>query len=174
MLRYVCLLALMAVFPTQGFNKLSPVSEKAEIRKVCEQQVNAWRTQDYQAEADSWAHIPAAMKMLTNGTRTNGWEKIGKQYKDNFTMDGQEFEPEFSIELSDFYIRINGKAALAVFDQHQIFANADGTNQLYETLEVRHLEKIDGAWKVVFQLTGPYDQSVEPMPDLSKMDGSEH
>lgn len=158
MLRLTVCALLLALLPTSAFNMFDPASEKAQIRAVCEKQVESWRVQSYQGEADVWAHEPYIMKMLTNGTRTLSWETIGGQYAKDFKETSADFEPDFFTELSDFYIHINGKNAWVVFDQHQIFPNDSGKNELYESLEVRFLEKIDGDWKIVFQLTGPYDQ----------------
>ncbi|MEM7372609.1 MAG: hypothetical protein AAF587_28570 [Bacteroidota bacterium] len=157
MLRFAVCALLFALLPTSAFNMFDPASEKAKIRSICEQQVESWRMRDFQGESDVWAHESYIMKMLTNGTRTFTWETIGGQYAADFKDSASDYEPDFFTELSDFYIHINGKNAWVVFDQHQVFPDEVGKNQLYESLEVRFLEKIEGEWKIVFQLTGPYD-----------------
>lgn len=159
--RFIGFALLLAFLPTTAFNMYDPVSEKAKIRAVCEQQVQSWRLRDYQGEAEVWGHKDYIMKMLTNGTRTVGWDKIGSGYATDFANTPEDFEPDFFTELSDFYIHINGKNAFVVFDQHQVFPDDSGGNDLYESLEVRFLEKLDGKWRIVFQLTGPYDKTGE-------------
>lgn len=161
MYRLLVIGLLFALIPSSAFNMFDPASEKAKIRAICEDQVDAWRMRDFDKEASVWAHEKYIMKMLTNGTRTKGWETIGGAYQRDFQNTPADYEPSFFTELSDFYIHISGKNAWAVFDQHQIFPDDSGDNQLYESLEFRCLEKIDGQWKIVFQLTGPYDKSGE-------------
>ena len=161
MYRLIGFALLLACIPTTGFNMFEPVSEKAKIRAVCEKQVESWRTRDFQGEAEVWAHEKYIMKMLTNGTRSIGWDKIGGAYQKDFANSPEDYAADFFTELSDFYIHINGKNAFVVFDQHQVFEDDEGQNQIYESLEVRFLEKIDGDWRIVFQLTGPYDAGEE-------------
>lgn len=170
MAKYAICALLLALIPTSAFNMFDPASEKAKIRSVCEKQVESWRMQSYEGEAEVWAHESYVMKMLTNGTRTKGWKTIGNQYKVDFEMADDTPQPDFFTELSDFYIHISGKNAWVVFDQHQVFPDDAGQNEIYESLEFRCLEKIEGEWRIVFQLTGPYDKptSVESTPDLSR------
>ena len=136
----------------------APTDNEAIIR-ACRNQVDAWRMQSFEGESDAWAHVPYALKMLTNGTRTIGWKNIGESYRESFGSEGlTRGEPVFTTALSDFYVRVNGNSAWVVFNQHQIFANEDGGQDLYETMEVRGLEKINNEWRIVFQLTGPYSE----------------
>lgn len=146
-------IALLSSTACTSAKKLA--SERTAIRQICEKQVDSWRMQSYEGESQVWAHKGDVLKMLTSGKRDIGWEKIGGDYRKYLT--GMEGEPEFETILSDFYIYVNKKNAWVVFDQHQVFANSMGNEQLYETLEFRCLEKINGEWKITMQLTGPYD-----------------
>ena len=150
------LLSTIALFSSSACSSAKQLaSERTAIRQVCERQVDSWRMQSYEGEAQAWAQKEGVLKMLTNGTRNIGWEKIGGEYR-NY-LKGLEGEPDFETILSDFYIYINKKNAWVVFDQHQVFSNSMGKEQLYETLEFRCLEKINGEWRITMQLTGPYD-----------------
>lgn len=155
------LLPLCAVFLLGACRSVDLVADRHQIIEICQEQVNAWRTQDFQAEREVWAHKPYALKMLTTGSRTVGWDSIGHDYRTAFEASQGE-APSFNTVLSDFYVHVfeDGQSAFAVFDQHQVFETGAG-QQIYETLETRCLEKIDGKWRVVFQLTGPYDQPQE-------------
>lgn len=159
MIRNFTLLLIGASLLATSCKSVDLLADRKQIIEVCHNQVNAWRTQSYEGEAQAWAHKPYALKMLTTGSRTIGWSEIGKQYKTSFSA-AQSSADDFSTVLSDFYIKVSekGKNAWVVFDQHQIFEDADGEQEIYETLEVRCMEKIDGKWRVVFQLTGPYDR----------------
>ncbi len=162
MFRYLILLTLGASLLVTSCRSVDLVAERNQIIQVCHDQVNSWRTQDYEGETRAWAHSPYALKMLTTGTRTIGWESISQQYKTSFAS-SESSQDDFSTVLSDFYIQVADKAknAWVVFDQHQIFEDEDGNQEIYETLEMRCLEKIDGQWRVVFQLTGPYHRPQE-------------
>lgn len=154
------LITALLVTACKGIPSTANVSNDTEaIIRACRFQVDAWRLQSYEAETKAWAHVPYALKMLTNGTRTVGWEAISKSYQESFGNAGTtRGEPTFTTALSDFHVRVNGNAAWVVFHQHQIFDNQTGGQDRYETLEVRSLEKIDDRWQIVFQLTGPYTQ----------------
>lgn len=161
MIRNLFLLLIGASLLTQSCKSVDLVADRREIIKVCNNQVEAWRTQSYEGESEAWAHKPYILKMLTSGTRTIGWDSIGNDYKTSFA-NAESAADEFSTVLSDFYVHVfeDGKSAFVVFDQHQVFETA-GESQIYESLQVRCLEKIEGKWKLVFQLTGPYDQPNE-------------
>lgn len=134
-------------------------NDESEIIRICREQVDAWRAQSLAYEAKVWAQVPYAMKMLTNGTRTVGWQAINDQYKVSFGESGAvRGEPEFSTALSDFHVHVKENSAWVVFHQHQIFDNEAGEQEIYATLEMRCLERIDDQWQIVFQLTGPYSE----------------
>lgn len=134
-------------------------NDESEIIRICREQVDAWRAQSLAYEAKVWAQVPYAMKMLTNGTRTVGWQAINDQYKVSFGESGAvRGEPEFTTAMSDFHVHVKENSAWVVFHQHQIFDNEAGEQEIYATLEMRCLERIDDQWQIVFQLTGPYSE----------------
>ncbi|RMG30086.1 MAG: hypothetical protein D6730_02835, partial [Bacteroidetes bacterium] len=84
MIRNLFLLLLVASLLATGCKSVDLIADRRQIIEVCNNQVEAWRTQSYKGESEVWAHTPYALKMLTTGSRTIGWDSIGHAYKTAF------------------------------------------------------------------------------------------
>jgi len=157
-MKNLALLLLLSCLSCATTKNLDTASERAKIIQVCQKQVDAWRLQSVEQESEVWAHVPYAMQMLTNGTKREGWENLEKNYTQAFANSDISADA-FKTELNDFWVHISGKTAWVIFDQHQIFpSTVANRNDLYESLQLRILEHINGEWRIVLQLTGPYQQ----------------
>ena len=114
------------------------------IKSLIEKETTAFFEIDYETWASSWAHTPYAFWSFADTTDVNsfsGWENINAGFREYF----QTAKPsKAKIQRSWHDIKVFGNGAYARFTQ-QVSDNTVRQPQA----EIRVLEKINGAWKIV-------------------------
>ena len=114
------------------------------IKSLIEKETLAFFEIDYQTWSSSWAHTPYAFWSFADTTDVNsfsGWDGINAGFKEYF-MTAKPSKAK--IERTWHDVKIYGNGAYARFTQ-QVRDNTLRPPQA----EVRVLEKINGAWKIV-------------------------
>jgi hypothetical protein len=135
----VCMLVCLGVSSFAQKN-----NDVEAIKSVIEKETAAFFNIDYQAWADSWTHTPYAFWSFADTTDVNsfsGWDNIKKGFSEYF----QTSKPsKAKIERTWLEVKVYGSAAYARFTQQV----RDNTLRPPQS-EVRVLEKVKGAWKIV-------------------------
>jgi hypothetical protein len=115
-----------------------------EIKSLIEKETTAFFNIDYKTWASSWSQAPYAFWSFADTTDVNsfsGWESIDAGFREYF----QTARPsKAKIERNWLDIKVYGNSAYARFTQ-QVRDNTLRPPQA----EVRFLEKVKGAWKIV-------------------------
>ncbi len=114
------------------------------IKALIEKETKAFFEIDYKTWASSWSQTPYAFWSFADTTDVNsfsGWEKIDAGFRDYFRTSKPS---KAKIERTWMDIKVYGNGAYARFTQ-QVSDNTSRPPQA----EVRILEKVKGAWKIV-------------------------
>jgi hypothetical protein len=134
----ICLLVCMSVVSIAQKNDIEA------IKSLIEKETKAFFEIDYKTWASSWSQTPYAFWSFADTTDVNsfsGWENIDAGFKDYFRTAKPS---KAKIERTWMDIKVYGNGAYARFTQ-QVYDNTSRPPQA----EVRVLEKIKGAWKIV-------------------------
>lgn len=134
----ICILVCSSVSLTAQKNDIEA------IKALIEKETTAFFEIDYDAWASSWSQSPYAFWSFADTTDVNsfsGWENIEAGFKDYFRTSKPS---KAKIERTWMDIKVFGNGAYARFTQ-QVSDNTSRPPQA----EVRVLEKIKGAWKIV-------------------------
>ena len=144
MRKIIFLLALL--YPAMSFaqKKNDPSRDIQAVKAVIEKETKAFFEINQKAWEDSWAHVPYAYWSFADTTDVNyfaGWENIRQGFADYFRTSRPSTA---TIERQWLDVKINGTMAYVRFTQ-RIQDNVRRDHQA----EVRVLEKINGAWKII-------------------------
>lgn len=119
----------------------TPAAEEAAIKKMIEAENAAFDAADYKAYSSHWAKVPYA-SYIFNSEKVVGdelWKRMDEVFANHKPTKNNKTRTNWNI-------RTKGDAAFVTFDQR--IENQD--NQLvWESVEARYMEKINGQWKIV-------------------------
>jgi len=145
------LLLLLVLFTTLAFGQnkkskssASAANDEAVIKSIIENETKAFFEIDEKGWSGYWAHEPYAFWSFADTTDVNsfsGWSAISEGFANYFKTS----KPSTAMITRDWHhIRILGTMAYIRFTQH---VSDDSVRPPQE--EVRVMEKINGAWKIV-------------------------
>lgn len=135
------LIFALALLCCSALPLFSQTSDEAAIKKVCEAETRTWLDGDKAGHAACWQVQPysSVMVSLPDGTFISATGNEISATEDQAMGGGGTFTN------SNYVIRINGNTAWATFDQ----VGADSKGNKMTAKELRILEKVNGAWKIV-------------------------
>ncbi|HEV7348974.1 nuclear transport factor 2 family protein [Telluribacter sp.] len=122
------------------------------IKKVIEDETNAWLQNDGKQMQSCWADLSYAAHTLTDDSG-KAYVVTASEMSDMLLRLSTQKPNEAGMSFSNtrYDIRPNGNAAWVTFEQTFLRPNGDR----YTNLESRYLEKIGGNWKIVHMTTLP-------------------
>jgi hypothetical protein len=127
-----------------GATSIAQKNDIEAIKSLIEKETTAFFEIDYKTWASSWSQTPYAFWSFADTTDVNsfsGWENINKGFMDYFKTAKPS---KAKIERTWMDVKVYGNGAYARFTQ-QVHDNTLRPPQA----EVRVLEKVKGAWKIV-------------------------
>jgi hypothetical protein len=127
-----------------GASSIAQKNDIEAIKSLIEKETTAFFEIDYKTWAASWSQTPYAFWSFADTTDVNsfsGWENINNGFMDYFKTAKPS---KAKIERTWMDVKVYGNGAYARFTQ-QVQDNTARPPQA----EVRVLEKIKGAWKIV-------------------------
>lgn len=142
-MKHLILLSISLFF----LNPLFSMSDSLAIQQLLEKESATWRSGDFQAHADCW-HIQPYSRILVSTTDGKTYDVPPALMKDPKTPMGDGG----TSYNSNYHMSIHGDHAWVSHDEVSI--SKDG-HKTYSH-EIRILEKIEGAWKLVAQSIHQY------------------
>jgi TATA-box binding protein (TBP) (component of TFIID and TFIIIB) len=146
-MKTICISILLLGLTLKGFAQNS--KDEAAIKAVVEKETQSFIDRDAAAIISCHAYKPYSLMLVAESgnvhyTPANPNEDVEKSTKEFMTMLGKPNGDTF--KDFNYVIRINGTSAFAYYDQTVKATNGVETN----FHEVRYLEKMGEAWKVVY------------------------
>ena len=123
--------------------------EKEAIKAVIEEEIALYLDRDYKRESKTWkedSYVRMIRNFGNNHDQIVGWDNILAELKKGSEEDWSDYH-NMKSESKDFYIKVFGETAWAVFYQQWTGENKgvpyDGTQS-----RVYFLEKVDDNWKI--------------------------
>ena len=129
-----------------------PEKEKDAIIKVINEETDTYLARDFDAMYAT--HLQDSLNIrLTAGADNyvfvEGWENVSKHMTGDQTEDDLRSDLHINVEKSNYRVRIYPGSAFVVCDQ--IWTSNYGEDVVeINSIQVRHLEKVDGEWKITF------------------------
>ncbi len=152
MFRKAGVLIFLILLGMSSCQRTDIAAEEEAIKTVLKNQTDAFYNKSIEGESDVWAHEPYVFRGFSIDP-VIGWESLRKLYEEVFT--GASWPPYFA-EHSNHFIHIRDDVAWTVYHQELYYENEEGLTETVEGWEHRILEKKDGKWKIVLQMSGPY------------------
>jgi hypothetical protein len=115
-------------------------AEELAIQKVCEAETRAWLAKDVATYNNCWEIRPYSRIMVT----TEDGQTISMAGDQLKSASADVMGGGGTVTNTNYQIHIEGNTAWAMYDE--VKTNDKGS---YPSYEVRLLEKINGAWKIV-------------------------
>ena len=138
----VCVL-LTLTFSVKAQKKTSDVDA---IKALIERETKAFFEIDYKTWADSWSHVPYAFWSFADTTDVNsfsGWDQIQKGFAEYFRT-AKPSTAKIERSWLGLEVKVYGNGAYVRFNQH-----VKDDSKRPPQAEIRILEKVNGAWKIV-------------------------
>jgi hypothetical protein len=134
-------LIALFIFISTFFNLYAQSADETAIRQVIENETRTWLTADMQGYTACWKVQPYSFIIvgMEDGTC------ISLNADQMRTPDPKVMGGGGTFENSQYNIRVNGNTAWVAYDEVKTSAKGEKNH----SKEVRLLEKIDGAWKIV-------------------------
>jgi len=150
--------------------------EKEAIKAVIEEETNSYIENDYDRFAETYVRDKTFIRLNASKDEYNyiegwgynyivGWEEISLAFREN--SKGNPDPRLYRYENSNYKIKVYPQSAWAVYDE--IWYDKDGELTEYN-IDVRFLENVDGAWKIVYLSTvntTSYNEEVEGSEEKS-------
>lgn len=126
--------------------------EKEAIINVIHEETTTYLERDF--EAMYATHVQDSLNIrLTAGADNyvylTGWEDVSKHMSGDETEDDLRPDLHIKVDKTNFRMRIYENSAFVVCDQ--LWSSTFGEDVVeISSIQVRHLEKVDGEWKITF------------------------
>jgi Domain of unknown function (DUF4440) len=144
---------------SKGLMPPSVLSEEEAIKKLINDEREAWVERDFNKWAEGWVKAPYITWTVTNGGEPGdvltyrGWDSLSAYMSATLA----KYPPAFTtamrksvVTCDQWNIQIRGNLAYVVYNQHA--ENAEKQTKSDST-ETRVLEKVNGVWKLTLQST---------------------
>ena len=158
MYKKFAILSFLLILVSISCQRVDIEAEEQAIKAVLKKQTDSFYNKSLEGEADVWAQEPYVFRGLSVAEPVIGWEALSKLYREVFQSAAW---PPYLSEHSRHFIHIRDDVAWTVYHQVVYVENEKGLKETVEGWEHRILEKKDGQWKIVLQLSGPYPQEPE-------------
>lgn len=124
------------------------------VIRVLDEETRAFYAKDFEAFSQCWAHEPYIRRLgwWTRGGITNrwGWTDIGDRAR-RMMLDSPDYNSSaHEFRRESVVVRVSGDMAWATFDEICPDTGDPDFDMPGTTLEARVLERIDGAWRIVY------------------------
>ena len=133
-------LLFLLLFASISVLATAQTTDESAIQKVCEAETRAWLDKDAATFNNCWQVRPYSRIMVS--TEDGQTISMGGEQLKNATADIMGGGGTFA--NSNYQIHVEGNTAWAMYDE--VKTDATGAHPSYE---VRLLEKVGGAWKIV-------------------------